>query len=95
MMGNDDTNADSVNDELDDDLEQDDESGMTDTQILTSSNLSDDSVEINVEQLVSDIETVQGGGSDTSEARRRLESLLEEKRLMKAMRDLDDFGFDD
>ncbi|MEM1263415.1 MAG: hypothetical protein AAGH76_13525 [Pseudomonadota bacterium] len=72
-----------------------DEEGLTDTQILTSSNLSDDSVEINVEQLVSDIETVQSGGNDAAGARQRLESLMEEKRLLQAMRDLDDFDFDD
>ena len=92
MTGREETETDSVDDDIDEDV---DETEMTDTQILTSSNLSDDSVEINVEQLVTDIETVQSGGSDAAGARRRLESLLEEKRLVKAMRDLDDFDFDD
>lgn len=82
-----------VNDNNLDD-EEDDES-LTDTQILTSTNLSEDSVEINVEQLVNDIESVQSGGNDSAEARRRLESLLEEKKLVQAMRDLDDFDFED
>ncbi len=76
------------------DEEEDDES-LTDTQILTSNNLADDSVEINVEQLVNDIESVQTGGNDSAEARRRLEALLEEKKLVQAMRDLDDFDFED
>ncbi|MEM8984703.1 MAG: hypothetical protein AAGC71_16955 [Pseudomonadota bacterium] len=84
---------DANNDAIDDD--EIDEEGLTDTQILTSSNLSDDSVEINVEQLVSDIETVQSGGNDAAGARQRLESLMEEKRLLQAMRDLDEFDFDD
>ena len=92
MTGKDDIDIDDNDDEVAEDI---DESEMTDTQILTSTNLSDDSVEINVEQLVTDIETVQSGGTDAAAARRRLEGVLEEKRLVKAMRDLDDFGFDD
>ncbi len=87
------------NKELDpsDDLVDDEEDNeeLTETQILTNNNLSDDSVEINVEQLVADIESVQAGDDDASDARRRLESILEEKKLMKAMRDLDDFDFDE
>ena len=92
MTGKNDIDIDDNDDEVVDDI---DESEMTDTQILTSTNLSDDSVEINVEQLVTDIETVQSGGTDAAAARRRLEGVLEEKRLIKAMRDLDDFDFDD
>lgn len=80
----------------DDDLDDiEDNEDLTDTQILTNTNLSDDSVEINVEQLVNDIESVQAGGNDSQDARRRLEALLEEKKLVQAMRDLDDFDFDD
>lgn len=84
---------DPVGTSVDDDEEDNEE--LTETQILTNNNLSDDSVEINVEQLVADIESVQADDDDASNARRRLESILEEKRLMKAMRDLDDFDFDD
>ena len=80
-------------DDLDDDI--DDDESLTDTDILTTANVGDVSVEINVEQLVADIETVQSGEGDESAARRRLEALLEEKKLMKAMRDLDEFDFDD
>ncbi len=82
-------------DSVDIDDDEEDNEDLTDTQILTSTNLSDDSVEINVEQLVSDIESVQSGGDDSAAARRRLEAILEEKKLMKAMRDLEEFDFDD
>ena len=83
--------------DIDDDFDDDDEDDetFTETDILKSDNVGDVSVEINVEQLVADIETVQTGEGDASEARRRLEALLEEKKLMKAMRDLDEFDFDD
>ncbi len=83
-------------DDLDaDDGEIDDEESFTETDILRSDNVGDVSVEINVEQLVSDIETVQSGEGDSAAARRRLEALLEEKKLMKAMRDLDEFDFEE
>ncbi|MEL7539059.1 MAG: hypothetical protein AAFZ58_03940 [Pseudomonadota bacterium] len=96
MTGKDDLETDLTDDNVDKDIDDEvDESEMTDTQILTSSNLSDDSVEINVEQLVTDIETVQSGGTDVAAARRRLESLMEEKRLVQAMRDLDEFDFEE
>ena len=84
---------DAVIDDIDDDDEDDE--AFTETDILRSDNVGDVSVEINVEQLVSDIEAVQTGGDDSAAARRRLDALRDEKELMKAMRELDEFEFED
>ena len=53
------------------------------------------SVEVNVEELVADIEQAKDPGKDGAAARRRLEALLEEKRLNRLLDEDDDFGIDD
>jgi hypothetical protein len=74
---------DDLDDDLDDEVDEDDD------------NIGDVSVEINVEELVADIETAKGSGDASKAARRRLEALLEEKRLKRLLDEDDDFGFDD
>ncbi len=96
IMVNKEDSSDPTQAEVDDVLEdEEDNESLTDTQILTSTNLSDDSVEINVAQLVKDVESIKQDDAGSSAARRRLESVLEEKQLMKAMRELDSFDFED
>jgi len=58
-------------------------------------NVGELSVEINVEQLVAEIEGSQSNGSGSFAARRRLEELMEQKRFERALRDMDDWDFDD
>ena len=84
-----------VENDLDENADIEDNEELTETDILRSDNVGDVSVEINVEQLVSDIESIQTGGVDAAAARRRLDALRDEKELMKAMRELDEFDFDD
>lgn len=81
--------------EVEVDIDSEDNEELTETDILRSDNIGDVSVEINVEQLVSDIESVQTGGADAADARRRLDKLRDEKELVKAMRELDEFDFED
>lgn len=81
--------------EVEVEMDSEDNEELTETDILRSDNIGDVSVEINVEQLVSDIESVQTGGVDAAGARRRLDKLRDEKELVKAMRELDDFDFEE
>jgi hypothetical protein len=69
--------------------DDDDESEDTD-------NIGDVSVEINVDELISEMEAA---GLSTKHfkgqpARKRLDEILEEKRFLKDMSDFDDFDFD-
>jgi len=59
-------------------------------------NVGDISVEVNVEDLIAQIESEAkaGAGADGS-ARRKIEDLLEEKRIARDIMDLDDFDIDD
>lgn len=83
--------------DVDDDFEDED---MEDADLSAEDDGDDDnvgelSVEINVEQLVADIEGSKSGGSGSFAARRRLEELMEQKRFERALRDMDDWDFDD
>lgn len=81
----------------DEDFEDDD---MEDAEMSADEDGDDDnvgelSVEINVEQLVAEIEGSQSGATGSFAARRRLEELMEQKRFEAALRDMDDWDFDD
>ena len=71
-----------------DDTDDDDDDDAT-------GNVGGVSVEINVKELIADIEKAKGDGDGSAAARRRLEALLEEKRLKRLLDEDDDFGFND
>ena len=76
--------------------EEEDDETFTETIVIEGGdNVGGVSVEINVEELVSDIETAKSQTEAGAAARRRLEALLEEKRLRRLLDDEDDFGIDD
>ena len=89
--------------EREDPMDVDDEfedEGMEDAELSADEEGGDDnvgelSVEINVEQLVAEFEGSQSGGTGSFAARRRLEELMEQKRFERALRDMDDWDFDD
>ena len=85
-------------DDLDDvdDVDDDDDEDFSETIVIeTGGNVGGVSVEINVEELVSDIEQAKEQTKDGAAARRRLEALLEEKRLARLLDEDDDFGISD
>lgn len=55
-------------------------------------NVGEQSVEINVQDLLAQLEAeTRGGGKTSACARRRLEDYLEEKRIARALQDMDEF----
>lgn len=91
-------------DDLDDDIDDDDvidddddDDGEFASTIVIENvdNVGGVSVEINVEELVADIEKAKDQTAAGAAARRRLEALLEEKRLKRLLDEDDDFGIDD
>ena len=63
---------------------------------VTTDNVGDISVEVNVEDLIAQIESEsKGGPAPDGSARRKIEDILEEKRVAKEIMDLDDFDIDD
>lgn len=86
-------------DEFDEELEDVDAEGGADTDDdddEASDNVGDISVEVNVEELIAQIESESrnGAGSDGS-ARRRIEDILESKRIARELMDLEDLDLDD
>ncbi len=81
----------------DNDVDDDnDDADFSETIVIeTGGNVGGVSVEINVEELVSDIEQAKNPTKDGAAARRRLEALLEEKRLERLLDEDDDFGISD
>ena len=58
----------------------------------TTDNVGDISVEVNVEDLIAQIEAESRDGAPPSgSARRKIEDILEEKRIAKEIMDLEDF----
>ncbi len=88
-----DVNVDDVDDA--DDGDDGDEDFSETIVIETGGNVGGVSVEINVEELVSDIEQAKNPTEAGAAARRRLEALLEEKRLERLLDEDDDFGISD
>lgn len=62
----------------------------------STDNVGDISVEVNVEDLIAQIEAEsKGGAAQIGSARRKIEDILEEKRIAREIMDLDDFDIDD
>lgn len=78
--------------EADDDLET-----GTDTEVAGTDNVGEQSVEINVEGLIAELEaeTRQVGKPDIISARRKLEDYLERKRVAHDLEDFEDFEVND
>jgi hypothetical protein len=57
----------------------------------TTDNVGDISVEVNVEDLIAQIESESKGAAPDGSARRKIEDILEEKRVAKEIMDLEDF----
>ena len=81
-----------VDDEFEDEAMEDADLSADDSD---EDNVGELSIEINVEQLVADIESSNSNDSGSFAARRRLEELMEQKRFERALRDMDDWDFDD
>jgi len=75
-------------------VETDDPEERTETvEVVTTDNVGDPSVEINVEALINEIETEGIGETPESEqaAKRRLEEIMELKRAKRELEDFDDY----
>ncbi len=75
--------------EKDDDLEEE-----TETVEISTDNVGDPSVEINVEELISELEAEGIGGEPPESeqaAKRRFEDLMERKRHEQELEDFDDY----
>ena len=64
---------------------------------VKSGNVGDPSVELNVDEIVAELEADMGiePSNDGQDARKRLESLLEERRAARELDELDEFALDD
>ena len=62
-----------------------------------SGNVGDPSVELNVDEIVAELEADMGieASDHGQDARKRLESLLEERRAARELDELDEFALDD
>jgi hypothetical protein len=59
-------------------------------------NVGDISVEVNVEDLIAQLESEsKGGPAADGSARRKIEDILEEKRVAKEIMDMEDFDIDE
>lgn len=61
----------------------------------STDNVGDISVEVNVEDLIAQIESESKGGAPDGSARRKIEDILEEKRIAKEIMDLEDFDIEE
>lgn len=87
-LATDDTETDDTEEELDDVPEDEEEATVE-----TTDNVGDPSVEINVEALISQLES-EGLTKDIGschDARKRLEELMERKRARRDLEDFDDY----
>lgn len=80
---------------IEDDGDNGEEDFATTIVIENNDNVGGVSVEINVADLVADIEAARDSTANGAAARRRLEALLEEKRLKRLLDEDDDFYIDD
>ena len=75
--------------------ERDDDPFLDDVDDADTDNVGDASVEINVEDLLAEISADESpDAARPSSARRRLEDMLEEKRVSRDLADYDDFDAD-
>jgi hypothetical protein len=84
----------------DDDVELDDDSDDEDTVVFStqkdSDNIGDVSVEINVEELIAEFESLQSSdAARKKEIRRRLEEIREQREAMKELEDTFSFDLND
>ena len=78
------------------DAEAADEEAETAVTPAATDNVGDISVEVNVEDLIAQIEAEsKGGAAPSGSARRRIEDILEEKRIARDIMDMDDFDIED
>lgn len=62
----------------------------------SSDNIGDMSIEVNVEDLIAQIESEsKSGAAPDGSARRKIEDILESKRMAREIMDLEDFDIDD
>ena len=77
--------------EVEDEDEEEAEDGESETATETD-NVGDPSVEINVEELISELEVDTAAHADREQAaKRRLEELMEKKRAKRELEDFDDY----
>jgi len=75
-----------------DETGQDLDSTPEEEQTTKTSNVGETSVEINVEELIAELETESDRpGSNGHDARRRLEELLEERRIARELEELEEY----
>jgi hypothetical protein len=58
-------------------------------------NVGDISVEVNVEDLIAEIESEGKDGASCANARRRIEDILEEKRIARDIMDIEDYDIEE
>jgi hypothetical protein len=72
------------------------EEGASEPVVAATDNVGDISVEVNVEDLIAQIESEsKGGPAPDGSARRKIEDILEEKRVAREIMDLEDFDIDE
>jgi hypothetical protein len=72
------------------------EEGVSEPVVAATDNVGDISVEVNVEDLIAQIESEsKGGTAPDGSARRKIEDILEEKRVAREIMDLEDFDIDE
>lgn len=72
------------------------EEGAVEPVVAATDNVGDISVEVNVEDLIAQIESEsKGGPAPDGSARRKIEDILEEKRVAREIMDLEDFDVDE
>lgn len=79
---------------VDDDSEDEEElDAEVDVEVAATDNVGEQSIEINVESLIAELEAESGHGKapDMQCARRKLEDYLERKRIARDLEDFEDF----
>lgn len=77
--------------------ETEEQDSTTVERAVPTDNVGDISVEVNVEDLLAQLEAESKGGDAAhgSSARRRIEDILDEKRVAREIQDLDDFDIEE
>lgn len=76
--------------------EAEDQESETAAVPAVSDNVGDLSIEVNVEDLIARLEAEsKGGAPSSSSARRKIEDILEEKRIAREIMDIEDLDIDD
>jgi hypothetical protein len=77
--------------------ETEEQESTTVERVVPTDNVGDISVEVNVEDLLAQLEAESKGGDTAlgNSARRRIEDILDEKRVAREIQDLDDFDIEE